>query len=133
MQDGETLKTDSERNQMKITEVTVNAGRTFNNPYEQYANLRPSVTLKATLDADEDPIAATKALQVQAETLVEDHKTRLLVDLDKLHSYTDRTRDISRLESQIADATERLNALKEEQEQAGPLKLTTMKDDEIPW
>ena len=111
---------------MKITRITVNAGRTFNNPYESYANLRPAVTLDATLEDGEDPIAATRALQTQAETLVESHKARLLGDLDKLHAYTERTRNIGRLESQIADATAHLSRLKEEAEAAGPLQLTAV-------
>jgi chromosome segregation ATPase len=116
---------------MKITEITVSAGRTFNNPYEQYANLRPAVELRATLEEGEEPLAALKKLQEQAETLVEHHKARLLADLDKLHSYTERTRDIARLEDQIGKAQAHLDELKKEQSDAGPLQLTVMDDSEI--
>ena len=55
---------------MQITEITVHAGRTFNHPYESYSNLRPSLTLRAILTDGEDHLAATKALQAQAEGLV---------------------------------------------------------------
>ena len=42
---------------MKITEIVVSAGRTFNHPYENFSNLRPQVTLKATPDEGESPLA----------------------------------------------------------------------------
>lgn len=115
---------------MKVTQITVNAGRTFNNPYESYSNLRPEVTLTASLDEGEDPQAAAKALQSQAETLVESHKTKLLMDLDRLHTYQTRTRDIARLESQIKTATDHLSELKAEQERTGGLKLSVLPGDE---
>lgn len=101
---------------MKVTQITVNAGRTFNNPYESYSNLRPEVTLTATIDDGEDAIAAAKTLQAQAEGLVEQHKTKLLMDLDKLHTYQTRTRDMARLESQIKTAQDHLSELKAEHE-----------------
>src|SRR5690606_11594598 len=85
---------------MKITEITVNVGRTFNNPCESYSNLRPEVTLKASLEDGEDPITSAKELQHRAEQLVEQHKTQLLTDLDNLHRRTTMTRDIARLEEQ---------------------------------
>ncbi len=116
---------------MKITTIRVNAGRTFNNPYESYANLRPEVTLTANLEGGEDPIAATRKLQAQCETLVEQHKARLLSDLDKMQTYTTRTRDIARLEQQIETATDHLKNLKAEAEKDGPLQLSIITDDII--
>ena len=38
---------------MKITEITVHASRTLPHPVEQFANIRPSVTLKAELNGDD--------------------------------------------------------------------------------
>jgi predicted signal transduction protein with EAL and GGDEF domain len=108
---------------MKVTQITVNAGRTFNNPYESYSNLRPEVTLTASLDDGEDATTAAKALQAQAEGLVEEHKTKLLMDLDRLHTYQTRTRDIARLELQA------------EQERTGGLQLSVLpadRDDYFP-
>jgi hypothetical protein len=120
---------------MKVTQITVNAGRTFNNPYESYSNLRPEVTLTASLDDGEDATTAAKALQAQAEGLVEEHKTKLLMDLDRLHTYQTRTRDIARLESQIKTAQEHLNELQAEQERTGGLQLSVLpadRDDYFP-
>jgi hypothetical protein len=113
---------------MKVTQITVNAGRTFNNPYESYSNLRPEVTLTATIEDGEDAMAAAKALQAQAEGLVEDHKTKLLMDLDRLHTYQTRTRDIARLESQIKTAEQHLTELRAEQERDGTAKLSVLPD-----
>ncbi len=86
---------------MRITEITVSAGRVFNHHYESYSNLRPQVTLRAVVDGDEDPIAATKQLQAQAEQLVEDHKNHLLRSLRDLHELTEAEAEIERLAPKI--------------------------------
>lgn len=52
---------------MKITQITVTAGRTFNHPHEQYSNLRPEVVLHATLDDSDDVSESTRKLQQQLE------------------------------------------------------------------
>ena len=39
---------------MKITNIVVRAGRTFNHPHESYSNLKPEVELTATLDEGDD-------------------------------------------------------------------------------
>jgi hypothetical protein len=54
---------------MKVNEIRVSAGRTFNHPYESYSNLRFDVHLNAKLDEGEDPVAATRQLQAQAEEM----------------------------------------------------------------
>jgi hypothetical protein len=51
---------------MKVTEIIVSAGRTFNHPYEDYSNLKPQVTLKATVDDGENFEDAVKELQRKA-------------------------------------------------------------------
>jgi len=48
---------------MRVTEITVTAGRTFNHPHETYSNLRPEVRLTATLDDTDDASDCAKALQ----------------------------------------------------------------------
>jgi hypothetical protein len=50
------------------------AGRVFPHPHVSYANLRPGVTLKATLAEGEDVGEATRTLQTMAESLVEAHQ-----------------------------------------------------------
>jgi small-conductance mechanosensitive channel len=94
---------------MQIKEITVDAGRTFNHPYEQYSNLRPSVRLVATIDSEEDPVAATKALQAQAERLVEDHKTALLPSLENIAELDRAAQTIAQLDRQISEAQGRLD------------------------
>ena len=115
---------------MQITEIVVSAGRTFNNPYESYSNLRPEVTLKATLAEGDDPHESAKELQAQAERLVEKHKTQLLVDLDRLHTREIRTRDIARLEEQIGKATTHLADLKAEESQEGNQRALVLQERE---
>lgn len=70
---------------MKVTEIVVSAGRTFNHPHEQFSNLRPEVTLKASLDEADNPDECVKALQARAEQIIEDHKTHMLASLQQLY------------------------------------------------
>lgn len=98
---------------MKVTEIRVIAGRTFNHPHESYSNLRPEVALTATLDNGEDPDAAAKALQAKAESLVEDHKQHLLDSLEQIEQLRLREREVSSLERQITAAQHRLQQLRE--------------------
>ena len=63
---------------MKVTQVEVSAGRTFNHPYESFSNYRPSVTLTATLSEEEDVTDATRKLQAMAEFLAEEQKQQQL-------------------------------------------------------
>ena len=102
---------------MKITEITVNAGRVFNHPYESYSNLRPSVTLKATLDDGEDTDQAVLQLQAKAEGLVEDHKNKMLRSLDEIHHLEQAKGEMESLEDQLTRAGERLRKLRSENPQ----------------
>lgn len=86
---------------MKITEIVVSAGRTFNHPYESYSNMKPQVTVKATVDDGEDLFTVTKDLQAKAESLVEDHKTHLLNSLRELENMRMRDQKIAQLEKLI--------------------------------
>jgi hypothetical protein len=99
---------------MRVTEITVTSGRTFNHPHESYSNLRPSVTLKASLDDSDDPDAATKALQAKAERLVEDHKTLLLDSLERIWEQDQIDDQITDLERQLTTAQSRLDALRQQ-------------------
>jgi hypothetical protein len=58
-----------ERKEMKATKITVSAGRTFNHPFEQYANFRAHAEIEYNLEDNEDPIKAIKYAQSQVEEL----------------------------------------------------------------
>lgn len=97
---------------MKITEIRVTAGRTFNNPLESYSNLRPAISLTATLDDADDPEVASKALQAKAERLIEDHKQHLLDSLEQIEQLRQRDREVATLERQITSAQQRLDQVR---------------------
>jgi ABC-type Fe2+-enterobactin transport system substrate-binding protein len=99
---------------MKVTEIIVQAGRTFNHPHEQYSNLKPSVALKAQLTEGDDPIAATKQLQAQAEGLVEDHKNHLLQSLEDLYQLGQRQEEIRGLQRQLTTAQDWLDQIRKQ-------------------
>lgn|SRR3990167_1563773 len=100
---------------MKITEIVVNAGRTFNHPFESYSNLRPAVTITASIDNGDNVDECTKALQARAEKLVEDHKQHLLSSLRRLEELTILEREASSLESNIHERQRRLAHVREQQ------------------
>lgn len=99
---------------MKINTISVTAGRCFNHPHEQYSNLRPEVTMTATVDDGEDPKEAAKALQAQAEGLVEDHKNSLLQSIEELYQMTQRQAELRGLTRQLTDAQARINDIRKE-------------------
>lgn len=99
---------------MKITTITVHAGRTFNHPHEQYSNLRPEVVLTATLDEGEDAAAAARSLQAKAEGLVEDHKNGLLRSIEELHNLTERQSELRGLQKQLQSAQSRIEEIRKE-------------------
>lgn len=102
---------------MEITEITVSAGRTFNHPYETYSNLRPEVTVKATLAPGENPTKAINELQALAEKTVEDHKQALLHSLEELHYLTEAQRDMTTLAEQITRSQQRLDDIRKKHPQ----------------
>ena len=59
---------------MKITEITVSAGRTFNNPHESYSNLRVDLELRAKVEEGDKIHAQIVILQQFAEASVEAEK-----------------------------------------------------------
>src|SRR6266581_1934161 len=79
---------------MKIQTISVTAGRCFNHAHEEYSNLRPEVTMTATLENGEDAAIATRALQQRAEGLVEDHKQALLRSIEELYQLTTKQAEI---------------------------------------
>lgn len=98
---------------MKVTEIVVQAGRTFNHPHESYSNLRPSVEIRASLDENDNPDECAKSLQARAEELVENHKQHLLDSLERLHELSVLERETSSLEANITANQRRLEHLRE--------------------
>jgi hypothetical protein len=99
---------------MNIKSITVTAGRTFNHPRETYSNLRPEVTLTATLEDGEDASEATKQLQTRAEGLVEDHKRGLLNSIEELYKLSEYQAEVRGLQEQLERAQVRLNHIRTE-------------------
>jgi hypothetical protein len=72
---------------MKVVEITVSSGRVFPHPFRSFANLRPAVSLKATLDEAEEIMVAAQVLQDICENLLDEHvkliTANLAADLDR--------------------------------------------------
>ena len=96
----------------RATEITVSAGRTFNHPFESYSNLKPQVTVRATIEPGEDWEAVTKDLQSKAESLVEDHKRHMLKSLQDLEDMTRKQAEATSLARKIQECQERLDKLR---------------------
>lgn len=99
---------------MKVTEIIVGAGRTFNHPHEQFSNLRPSVTMKAILEDGDDPTQVIKNLQAKTEGMIEDHKNTILKSLEELYDYGIKQRELACLERTLKEAQERLAEIRKE-------------------
>ena len=102
---------------MKIQTISVTAGRCFNHAHEEYSNLRPEVTMTATLENGEDAAIATRALQQRAEGLVEDHKQALLRSIEELYQLTTKQAEIRGLQRELQRAQDRLEAIGKEHPQ----------------
>lgn len=110
---------------MRVTEITVSAGRTFSHPYESYSNLRPHVTLKAEIAEGENFQDCVKDLQAQAEGLIEEHKRTILTSLHELWKLKNLDERAAALKEQITHAQHELDALREEQGKMPDLMLPT--------
>ena len=97
---------------MQIREVRVSAGRTLQHPCQTYANLRPEVSLIASLDAGEDAIDATRRLQRQAEQLVEEHAMVLCASLTEREVAKREEQELGRLKQSLTDNQERIAELR---------------------
>ena len=99
---------------MKIKTITVMAGRTFSHPHEQYSNLRPEVSMTATLEDGEDATKATQELQARAEQVVEDHKRGLLSSIEELYQLTERQAEMRGLQTELKRAQARLDDIRKD-------------------
>lgn len=68
---------------MKVTHISITAGRKFPHPLDTFASLLQSVTLSADLADGDDVKQCTKNLQAAAEQYVEEGKRRTLSILPK--------------------------------------------------
>lgn len=109
---------------MKVTEIVVSAGRTFNHPHEDYSNLKPQVTLKAALGEGDDPVAATKQLQALADGLVEDHKQGMLKSIEELHRLTEAQQRMIGLSRQLKANQDEIDRIRAEWPALNQLSLT---------
>jgi hypothetical protein len=105
---------------MKVTNVTVWAGRTFNHPYENYSNFKPSISISADIAADGDYEKALEQLQTEAEQMMERHKERMLSDLERLRKIEFNTSRAERLHETIKQAEKELAVLKKDDVDALP-------------
>jgi hypothetical protein len=97
---------------MKVTTITVQAGRTFNHPYESYSNLRPEITMTAEIAEGDDPVECAKALQHQAETLVEDHKRAMLSSIEELEHLRQSEQELRQLGEMMSTQQRRIDELR---------------------
>lgn len=97
---------------MKIDNIHVSAGRTFNHPFEQYSNFRCDVQLQARLEDGEDPMKATQELQATVEKITEDHKQDLLKNIRQLEKISRCNEEISALEDRMQQADMRIKDLR---------------------
>ena len=118
-------------NMPRVTEVIVNAGRTFNHPYESYSNLRPSITVKAQIFEEEDWETVAKALQARVEELVEDHKTHMLKSIETLYDLSQKQQEAARLAAIIERSQQELDSLRRDLDNTQAL-LPEVVDDGIP-
>jgi hypothetical protein len=117
---------------MKITEITVHASRTLPHPIENYANIRPSVTLKADLFEGDDSVECVKNLQRKAEMLVEEHSVMLRSAIEERDILEREAQEIRSLNDAIHRQTQRLGELKEKHESNSmPSWLSLDKDIEL--
>jgi hypothetical protein len=62
---------------MKLTQITVHAGRTFNHPYESFSNLRNGITLVVSIDGEDEQESVRRA-QIQVNMWADQDKKRML-------------------------------------------------------
>lgn len=102
---------------MKVTEINVTAGRTLPHPTESYANLRPTISLSATLEEGDEPQECIRKLQVQAEQLVEDHAAALVASIAERELAERELAEIGRLTQSIETAQGSLQRMRERRDE----------------
>lgn len=96
---------------MKIRSITVTAGRVLPHPLQDYANIRPELTLQADLEEGENAEAAARALQGKAESLLEQHAADLSKFLKDQEARRQRAVELRDIRDRIQRDKERLAKL----------------------
>ena len=114
---------------MKITRITVHAGRTFNHPYERYANFRFDLSLEADLTPEADTGLQLMTLQRLAEGFADEHKVAILNECTRIRTIDnlrERVRDLQRpLEEWMSETPEqRATALEHAKQQLAEAEQT---------
>lgn len=87
---------------MQVTEIQVHASTGFNHPHERFANFKPGVTLKASIQPGENVWEATRQLQTLAESLCQAEKQATLKRLEE--AYVESGEDENDDVEEFADA-----------------------------
>ena len=116
---------------MKIKNIKVMAGRTFNHPHESYSNFKPGLTIEADLEEGEDAAKAIKELQAKAESLVEDHKNNMLQSIEEIREIRELDREAQSLEETLKRGQERLVEIRKRRGDQPLLPLETNKDEAL--
>lgn len=108
------MNAENKNEPMKITNIKVTAGRTFNHPHESYSNLRPEVELRADVQDGDDTAFCVRQLQAAAEQMVEDHKNGLLKSIEELHQLTEHQAEVRGLQLTLTQAQERMEQIRKQ-------------------
>lgn len=102
---------------MRVSEVEVAAGATFNDPHEDFRNHRPSVKLTGVLEPGDDPASSVKALQAAAAQFLAAERQRIIEarqaeekEADAGRKAYDHVIRIARLEFELEDFREKAKA-----------------------
>lgn len=99
---------------MKIKQITVRAGRVVPHPLYAYGNVKTDLEIVADLEDGDDPEQVRKELQAKIENDVEQHVYDLKEGIEGIQSTVNSRKRIARLESELAEKTKELDALKSE-------------------
>lgn len=95
---------------VKVISVTVGLGSTFNNPYERFHNLRPSVSIDAVVDPDattEELVRVTHELQRDVSALLWNERRQLLQDCKDINLFQikrEQVHELKRRKKRLQDS-----------------------------
>lgn len=85
----------------KIIEIIAGDSHGFNHPFEQYANFKPSVTLKALVEDGEDPGQVARDLLAKAHGLVIGERERIEEQIERERLIAEAEQALDSLPGQI--------------------------------
>jgi len=93
---------------MKISRVTVRAGRCVPHPLHSYGNLKADLEIVADLEDGDDPDEVRKELQSKIESDVEQHVADLKEGIRDLQASASQRERIARLQKELEDKQKQL-------------------------